>query len=223
MRKIILRTIIILFFMITLDYASDKKKEGTKSLSIYFPANDNVTLVYKTSFGESTSRYTHSNEYVISSNEADKFKYIQKLLIKDDGVYVLETYQYLRIFLFIKKEDRYTYSKPLIRIPFPLSSGKEWQCESDEYSNGDTNKVILKGKVIGSEILKTNIGDFETIKLETIIESGSSKNSATEWYASGIGLVKAKIVIDGGGLMGFVRDILGYSEVNFELVAIRKD
>ncbi len=221
--KIILNSIIILFIIVLITNADEKIKEVPNNISNYFPVNNNTTLVYKSSFGRSLTRYFYDKEFIISSNEADKFKYIQKLLIKDDGVYVFEVYQYLQIFIFIKKEGRYTYSKPLLRLPLPLTPGKEWQCKCDEYSNSDTNKVIVTGKVIGSEILKTTLGNYETIKVETKIESGTGKNTVTEWYSAGIGLVKANIIIEGGGLMGFARDILGYGEINFDLEEIKKD
>jgi hypothetical protein len=35
-------------------------------------------------------------------------------------------------------------------------------------------------------------------------------------------MIKAKIIIEGGGVMGFLRDILGYGTIEFELKEIRK-
>lgn len=190
----------------------------------YFPANENTTLVYQSSFGESISNYKRDGENILCMNEADKFKYRQILSINKDGVYVKETYQFLKLFLFIKKENRFTYGKPLLRLPFPIEPGKEWQWEGDEYSGCDTNKVHLYGKIIGKETISTKAGQFETIKIETRIEdSANTKNIITEWYAENIGLIKAKIVVGGGGLMGMVRDILGYGTIDFELKEIRKN
>jgi len=60
-------------------------------------------LIYESSFGESVSKYFSDGEFTVSSSEADKFKYKQTLLIKKDGIYVKETYQYLKVLLFIKK------------------------------------------------------------------------------------------------------------------------
>jgi len=189
----------------------------------YFPANNNITLIYKSSFGESITKYYQDGELTISLSEADKFKYKQTLIIKNDGVYVKETYQYLKIFLFIKKESSFTYGKPLLRFPLPLLPGMVWTWEGDEYSNGDTNKVKVTGKAIDEEFVDTKAGRFEAIKLESFVEgSGNSKNRVTEWYAEGIGLIKAKIVIEGGGVMGFLRDLLGYGTIEFELKEIRK-
>jgi hypothetical protein len=189
----------------------------------YFPADNNITLIYESSFGESITKYYQDGGFTISLSQADKFKYKQTLIIKNDGVYVKETYQYLKIFLFIKKESSFTYGRPLLRFPLPLSPGMQWSWEGDEYSNGDTNKVKVTGKAINKEFVDTKAGRFEAIKLESFVEgSGGAKNRVTEWYSEGIGMIKAKIVIEGGGVMGFLRDILGYGTIEFELKEIRK-
>ncbi len=199
-----------------------EKKSVLNTVS-YFPSNDNITLVYTSSFGETITQYFQDGEFTISSSEADDFKYRQALIIKNDGVYVIETYQFIKIFLFINKEATSSYGKPLLRFPLPLLPGKEWNWEGDEYSEGDTNKVKVSGKVLEKEIVKTDAGSFEAIKIESLVEGSSDlKNRVTEWYAEGIGLIKAKVIIEGGGIMGFVRDILGYGVIEFELKEIRK-
>ncbi|MCX6175523.1 MAG: hypothetical protein NTZ27_12290 [Ignavibacteriales bacterium] len=213
---------LLLLFAAMSDALSAKEKTVINSNS-YFPVNNGITLVYKSSFGESITKYFQDGEFIISSSEADKFKYRQTLIIKEDGVYVKETYRFLKIFLFIKKEGTFTYGKPLLRFPLPLSPGMEWKWEGDEYSDGDTNKVKVTGKVLNKEFVITEAGRFEAIKLESIVEgSDNVKDIATEWFAEGIGLIKAKIMIEGGGAMGFLRDILGYGTIEFELKEIRK-
>lgn len=221
-KSIFIITLIILFaaFGIT---SSTKEKTVINSHS-YFPINKNITLIYKSSFGESVTKYFKNGEFTISSSESEKFKYKQTLLIKDDGVYVNEIYQYLKIFLFIKKEASFTYGKPLLRFPLPLTPGISWACEGEEYSDGDMNKVKVTGKALAKEFITTKAGRFEAIKLESLIEgTANAKNRVTEWYAEGIGLIKAKIIIEGGGVMGFLRDILGYGTIEFELQEIRKN
>ena len=111
-----------------------------------------------------------------------------------------------------------------MRMPLPLIPGKEWFCESDEYTDGDTNSVSVKGKVLGNEKITVPLGIYDAMVVETIIEgSTGSKNYITEWYAAGVGLIKVKIIVSGGGLMGFARDILGFGEIYFELKEIRKN
>ena len=213
---------LLLLFTTLFDTSSGKEKIS-KNPNSYFPVNIGITLVYKSSFGESITKYSQNGEFTISSSEADNFKYKQTLIIKEDGVYVKETYQYLKIFLFIKKESTYSYGKPLLRFPLPLLPGMEWKWEGDEYSEGDTNKVKVTGKALAKEFVITKAGRFEAIKLESIVEgSANAKNRVTEWYAEGIGLIKAKIIIEGGGVMGFLRDLLGYGTIEFELKEIRK-
>jgi hypothetical protein len=143
--------------------------------------------------------------------------------IKDNGVYVTETYQYLKIFLFIKKEATFTYNKPLLRFPLPLKPGVTWGWQGKEYSDGNTTEVTVSGKAICRESVITKAGTFDAIKIESVIESSSnSKNTVTEWYAENIGLIKAKIIIEGGGLMGTLRDFLGYGTIEFELKEIKQ-
>ena len=203
-------------------YSSPKKKIIINSGS-YFPVNNNITLVYKSSFGESISKYFNDGEFIVSSSEADNFKYRQTLIIKEDGIYVKETYQFLKVLLVIKKEETFTYSKPLLRFPLPLTPGVEWNWDGDEYSKSGTNKVKITGKVLNKEFVTTKAGKFEAVKLQSVVEgSSNSKNTVTEWYVEGIGLIKAKIIIEGGGVMGILRDILGYGTIEFELKEIRK-
>ena len=223
MKKYFIYIILLILLFTALISAQSAREVSYLNSNTYFPVNDNVTLVYKTSFGEGSTKYIQNGEYTISSSEGDRFKYRQTLLIKEDGVYVKEVYQYMKIFLFIKKEATYTYGKPLLRFPLPLSPGIEWKWEGDEYKDGDTNKVTVTGKTLGMESIDTKAGRFESVKIETVVEgSGNTKNRITEWYAAGIGLIKAKIIIDGGGIMGFLRDLLGYGTIEFELQEIKR-
>jgi hypothetical protein len=223
MKSIFMYSIQIILLTALLGYAQSEKEKIVLSSNSYFPVNNDITLVYESSFGEILAKYFQDGEFAVSSSEADKFKYRETLIIKEEGIYVKETYQYLSIFLFIKKEATSTYGKPLLRFPLPLLPGKEWLWKGDEYSDDETNKVVITGKVFDKEFVMTKAGGFEAIKLETFVEgSSSTKNRVTEWYAEGVGLIKAKIIIEGGGLMGFVRDILGYGSIEFELKEIRK-
>jgi hypothetical protein len=210
--------------LVTFSIDSSDKKKLTIISNTYFPVNNGKTLVYESSFGESSTKYFHDGEFTISLSEGEDFKYKQTLIIKEDGVYVKEMYQYLKIFLFIKKEATIRYNKPLLRFPLPLLPGTKWEWEGEEYSDGEANKVKVIGKVLGNEFITTKAGKLEAIKMETIIESvDDAKNIVTEWYAEGLGLIKAKIIIDGGGVMGLLRDVLGYGILEFELAEIRTE
>jgi hypothetical protein len=213
----------VIFILMTLCGASLNKKKSSLITTAYIPVNTGLTLVYQSSFGESFTNYIQDGEFTISSSKADKFKYKQTLLIKNDGVYSLETYQYLKVLLFIKKESTITYNKPLLRFPLPLSPGMKWEWKGKEYSDGDTCNLTVKGEALCKESVITKAGTFEAIKIESIIESSSNgKNRVTEWYVEDVGLIKAKIIIEGGGIMGTLRDFLGYGTIEFELKDMRK-
>jgi len=222
MKSNVIYIIPLIFLIAALSGASLNKEKTNLNSNSYFPINQNEELVYESSFGETVTKYFQDEEFTISSSEADDFKYRQALIIIEDGVYVIETYQFVKIFLFINKETTSLYGKPLLRFPLPLLPGKSWEWEGDEYSDGDTNKVKVTGKVLGKEIVETDAGRFEAVKLESLVEGSSDlKNRVTEWYVEGIGLIKAKVIIEGGGIMGFVSDILGYGTIEFELKEIR--
>jgi hypothetical protein len=224
MNNISIHIIPFLLLIAAVSNPSLTEKKSAPNLVSYFPSDEDITLVYNSSFGETITKYFQDGEFTISSSEADDFKYRQALIIKDDGIYVMETYQFVKIFLFINKEATSTYGKPLLRFPLPLLPGEEWEWEGDEYSDGETNKVMVTGKVIGNEFVSTDAGIFEAVRIESLVEGSSDlKNRVTEWYAEGIGLIKAKVIIEGGGIMGFVRDILGYGIIEFELKEIRKE
>ncbi|MDP2302931.1 MAG: hypothetical protein Q8N03_10970 [Ignavibacteria bacterium] len=214
--------VIVMFAAIII--VSSEKKKNIFVPSIYFPVNNGVTLIYKSSFGESSSKCFQEGDFTISLSKGDDFQYKQTLMIKDDGVYSIETYQYFKIFLFFTKEATVTYNKPLLRFPLPLLPSTEWEWEGKEYSNDESNKVKVSGKAFFKEFVITKAGKFEAIKIETIVESASgAKNIVTEWYSEDLGLIKAKIIIDGGGIMGLLRDVLGYRTIEFELNEIRRE
>ncbi len=207
----------------SLGYAQSDKEKIDLIANSYFPVNNGATLVYESSFGETNTKYYQDNEFTVSLSEGDDFKYKQTLMIKDDGIYVKETYQFFKIFLFINKEETFTYGKALLRFPLPLLPGTKWNWEGNEYSDGETNKVKVTGKALYKELVLTKAGSYQAIKIESIVEGSSgSKNTVTEWYAEGIGLIKAKIIIEGGGVMGTLRDLLGYGTIEFELKEIKK-
>ncbi|MDP3444931.1 MAG: hypothetical protein Q8T08_18895, partial [Ignavibacteria bacterium] len=101
--------------------------------------------------------------------------------------------------------------------------GKQWKDETIEYIDGDSGRVVLTAKVTAFEEVKTKAGNFNALKIETIVESANgSKNIITEWIAENSGLIKARIEIAGGGVMGWARDLLGYGILNFELKEVKE-
>jgi hypothetical protein len=98
----------------------------------------------------------------------------------------------------------------------------EWQSSTSQYSGKYKSKVSMSGSLIKKEKINTKIGSFDTIKLTTTVKTDyGSENVITEWYAENIGLVKAEIEVKGGGFTGFLRDLLGYDLLTFEISDIK--
>lgn len=214
-------TILLVFSMISTSLATDNniKKVYSKEL---FPLSNSKKYIYESSFGDATIKASLVNGFIETKSEASNFKYHQKLEMKDEGLFIHQTYQWVKLLLIVKKENRVTYKRPLLRYSFPLFVGKEWSDETIEYVNEDSNKVTVKGKVLSEDTIQTNAGKFNAIKIETVVDSyGGSKNIVTEWISPNYGLIKARIEIKGGGIMGFARDILGYGTIEFTLKEIQ--
>lgn len=188
----------------------------------YFPTELKKILIYDSSFGDLELKITKEKNSHLFSYDSEKFKYRQKLFVDDKGLFVHETYQKIKLLLFITKEGKYVYDKPLLRVPFPVHVGQEWSWDGKEFINDETHTVKLKAKATRSETIKTSAGSFETLKVETTLEtSEGTKNVLTEWYAKDLGMVKMLVSIEGGGMLGFARDVLGYGTILFELKEIR--
>jgi hypothetical protein len=103
MKKKSVYIICVVIIFATIIIVSSEKKKTNMVPNLYFPVNNGVTLIYQSSFGESVSKCFQEGEFIISLSEGDDFQYKQTLMIKDDGVYSIETYQYLKILLFFTK------------------------------------------------------------------------------------------------------------------------
>ena len=210
-------------------YPQSKENEISNTLNSdktfgkeYFPTEIKKTLLYDSSFGDLELKVTKEKNVHLFSYDSEKFKYRQKLFVNDNGLFVNETYQKIKLLLFITKEGNYVYDKPLLRIPFPVKVGQEWTWDGKEFVNDETHTVNIKGKASKFETITLPAGKFETLKVETTLEtSNGTKNLLTEWYAKDLGMVKMLVSIEGGGMLGFARDILGYGTITFELKEIK--
>jgi hypothetical protein len=210
-------------------YPQSKENEISNTLNSdktfgkeYFPTEIKKTLLYDSSFGDLELKVTKEKNVHLFSYDSEKFKYRQKLFVNDNGLFVNETYQKIKLLLFVTKEGNYVYDKPLLRIPFPVKVGQEWTWDGKEFVNDETHTVNIKGKASKFETITLPAGKFETLKVETTLEtSNGTKNLLTEWYAKDIGMVKMLVSIEGGGMLGFARDILGYGTITFELKEIK--
>ena len=203
-------------------YENKTLNEYTTFGKEFFPTNLKKTLIYESSFGDLELKVTTDKESYLFSYDSDRFKYRQKLFVDEKGLFINESYQKIKLLLFITKEGKYVYDRPLLRVPIPLQIGQEWTWEGSEFTDDDTHTIKLNGKASKIETITTPAGKFETIKVETTLEtSAGTKNIFTEWYAKDLGMVKMLVSIEGGGMLGFARDILGYGTIEFELKEIK--
>lgn len=201
---------------------SSSNKISYSYFNEYFPDNRAKVLVYNSDFGETKLTMDTEDKYDIYTLRSDNFIYRQKLLLNADGVFVKETYQKIKYLLVLSKEGNFTYNELMPRIKFPLIEGKAWSWEGQEYDNKDTSSISLTAKVENKEIIKVPAGSFETIKLITnIISSSGTRSTITEWFAKNIGLIKMSADIEGGGISGIARDLMGLGEIVFELKEIQ--
>lgn len=188
----------------------------------YFPYYPNKTMIYKTPFGDAVTKVTLNKGVYSVKNDGEKFQYHQELLAGNSGIEITRVYQKFKLMAFITKENSVTYNRPVMRTPMPLTEGKSWSWSGVEYVNGDSDKVYVTGKIVGIEHVKVPAGQFDALKIETVFKhDDSGNNKITDWIAPNIGIVKTRIDINGGGLIGFIRTVMGYDEIVFELKEIK--
>lgn len=192
--------------------------------SDYFPVTSKKILIYDSDFGEAELKITKEKNLDVFTFSGEDFIYRQKLLINNDGVFVKETYQNITLMLVLSKEGKLTYNEPLPRIKFPFNSGNNWNWKGKEFDEEDTYLLDLNARIENIEKVKVPAGTFDAIKLVTNVKSTKgTKSFVTEWYAKDIGLIKMVAVVEGGGVIGAARDILGLGEIVFELKEIKSN
>ncbi|MFA7288130.1 MAG: hypothetical protein WC055_04560 [Melioribacteraceae bacterium] len=212
--------IFISFVFSTLISAKGNDKAEKKT---YFPYIKTNRLILDSDFDDVSSQIKNENGKQYIKVDGEDFKYYQELVISDTSVSILHTYSKFKYLLFFTKEATISYKEPVMRFPLPLEKGKRWTWNGYEYFGDDSATVSIKGFVEGEEKIKVPAGEFTAMKVVTELVTGKgSKNKITEWIAPDIGIIKTHITIEGGGFTGFLRNILGYSEINFELKGVEK-
>lgn len=199
MKKLTLLYTILLITLIFLQNKSVLKTDSSEFLLVrniisnadYFPLDSNKVLFYKSNLGDTKLIIEKSDKNFMAELKSDDFIYRQKLIIKEDGVYVKETYQKVKVLLFVNKESKFSYNEPVPRFKYPISPGQNWYWRGTEFNDNEKNTLEVKSFVAGGELVKIKAGEFSTIKVVTEIESSSgTKNKVTEWLAQDIGIVK---------------------------------
>ncbi len=189
----------------------------------YFPLNDKVELIYKSTVGESKRVVKKEDSLYVSSIIADNFKYTQTLLEKEDGLYLLGLEQEVHILLIFSKHAVVKYSKPALEMKFPMKVGDTWQWDGYQVKNEtDTTIITMKGRVLKEEEIEVPAGKFKTVKVEFVVEDlKAHKTTFTQWLAKGIGSVKMIVKVEGHGIIQVAMSILGYDYVVSELKEIK--
>ena len=226
MNKLILMSLLLVSSTIFISSSvnSLSKEDGKTFGKEYFPTDIKNKLIYDSSFGELELKISKENTVSVFNLDSEKFKYMQKIFVTDDGYYVTEMYQKVKLLLFITKEGKYVYDHPLLRVPLPVKIGDEWTWKGKEFVDDETHTVNVKGKALAFESITVPAGKYDALEIQSTLEtSKGSKNILTEWYAENLGMVKMKVEIQGGGILGFARDVLGYGEIIFDLKEIRNN
>ena len=188
----------------------------------YFPILTNKILIYDSDFGDAELKISKNKNLNVFSLESEDFIYRQKLLIDQNGVFVKETYQKINVLFSLTKEETLTYNEPLPRIKFPFEAGKKWSWKGKEFDDDDTYILDVNSRIDNIEKVTVPAGTFDAIKLVTSVKSTKgTKSNVTEWYAKDVGLIKMIAVVEGGGVIGAARDLLGLGEIVFELKEVK--
>ena len=188
----------------------------------YFPILTNKILIYDSDFGNAELKISKNKNLNVFSLESEDFIYRQKLLIDQNGVFVKETYQKINVLFGLTKEGTLTYNEPLPRIKFPFEAGKKWSWKGKEFDDDDTYILDVNSRIDNIEKVTVPAGTFDAIKLVTSVKSTKgTKSNVTEWYAKDVGLIKMIAVVEGGGVIGAARDLLGLGEIVFELKEVK--
>ena len=214
------KIILVILFTASILFAGGKDKAEK---NIYNPYVKTAKLILESDFGEVFSQVKKENGKQYIKVQGDDFKYYQQLVITDSSISILDTYSKFKYLLFFNKEMKIYYKEPVVRFPLPLVKGKTWTWNGYEYfGDDDSSTVAIEGRVAGEEKIKVPAGEFTAMKVVTELVTGmGSKNTITEWIVPDIGIIKTHITIEGGGFTGFLRNILGYSEINFELKEVK--
>jgi len=186
----------------------------------YFPLKNNSSSKLKSNLGSIEGTVVFNGKEFIMTYKSSSITYQQNFIINDKGVFVTRTEN--KAFMF---GSVYTYSKPLLRIPFPVKQGQTWEWSGYEFEDGDNDnkrKIFLKGLCLGEEQIIAGKTKYNCIKIQIeIFSEDGSVNKLTEWLAPNIGIVKETAKIQGNGISGLIQKFMGLNEIYFELLSYK--
>jgi hypothetical protein len=188
--------------------------EGVISLSEHFPLGDGLAWRYNSNLGEVKSTVAVEGDRVTVNSRSRRLDIVQVYLISPEGVLLTSARSDALLF-----SSRRTYHPFLLRFPAAVTIGQTWEWQGKEVV--DRRTIVesrVKGIVEGREKVTVPAGEFDCLKVtvETVSNDGTV-SSSTQWLASGVGIVKAEVEIDAGGISGFIISLLGFDTYFLEL------
>ncbi len=192
--------------------------EETISLREHFPLEDGFSWRYDSNLGEVNTSVAIKGDRIIVDSRSRRLDIIQVYLLSPEGV--LLTSAHSDTFLFSSTR---TYHPFLLRFPAEIRIGQTWEWEGKEVvERKSIIKSRVRGSVQGKEKITVPAGEFDCLKVKVTTWSDDGTVSiSTQWLASGVGIVKAEVGIDAGGLSGMIIALLGFDTYFLELVEMR--
>ncbi len=190
----------------------------------YFPLSQELKITYDSNFDEIESTVSVNGDTVTLANIGEDFKYVQSFFVKEDGVYIVKTHQYVDISFFIPTQNSHVfYNEPVFRIPMPMKENQTWEWHGFDIHDEDTNAISFFGKVVGEEKIVNDAGEFDCVRIEIYVDSKEGTDvTIHEWLAPNVGVVKNEIDIDAKGIPGLIQKFLGLDKLYFRMKAIEK-
>ena len=186
------------------------------SILNHFPLVDGLKWRYESNMGEVTSWVTLADDQYTVTSESSPLDIKQVFRLTPEGLILVEAEMDTWL-----TSDRRTYLPSLLRFPLTVTVGEEWIWEGKELVDDDIINSVVKGKIVGWEVITVPAGTYRCLNvLITTTSDDGTTTSSTQWLAPGVGIVKADIAVDAGGFSGFIITILGFDTYNLELAEI---
>ena len=197
--------------------ASPAGAEGDEVISLreHFPLGDGLVWRYASNLGEVNSRVIVEGDRVTVDTRSPRLDIIQNYRLAPEGILLAsvesETFLY---------SSRRTYHPFLLRFPAEVEVGRTWEWEGKEVV--DRKSIVtsrVEGTIEGRETVRVPAGQFDCLKVRvTTASDDGTFSSSIQWLASGVGIVRAEIGIEAGGLSGLIISLLGFDTYSLELL-----
>jgi hypothetical protein len=183
----------------------------------YFPLVAADGMRYESNLGDLEVTLRKYGPQCVHRMRNDDFTYEQRYLESDDGYYLTKTYNKIDL-LVTSAESEVTYDRPVHRVKLPISAGETWTWNGTDYCDGEASRLTLVGKAIGEETVVVPAGTFTALRIRVTLDSENGSDTVVdEWYAPGVGLVKARVKMDGSGVVGTAQSVLGLDSFEYRL------